>query len=96
MGSGQHGSGLLLLDTGTAERKSELLAAAYGQDGVEQASRRKNVHGGQAKIRFQGLVDGLGDDPWMTDGVRAVLIHPWVKGGDIHITYLLPLFSRRM
>ena len=62
MGSGQHRLGLLLLDTGTAERKRELLATAYGQDGVKQVSRRKNVHGGQAKIRFKGLVDGLGDD----------------------------------
>ena len=96
MGSGQHRLGLLLLDTGTAERKRELLATAYGQDGVEQVSRRKNVHGGQAKIRFKGLVDGLGDDFWMTDGVRAVFIHPRVQGGDIHIAYLFALLSHGM
>ena len=95
-GSGQHGLGLLLLDTGMAERKRELLATAYGQDGMEQASGGKNVHGSQTKIRFQGLVDGLGDDPWMTNGVRTVFIHPWVQGGDIHIAYLFILPSHGM
>ena len=73
MGSGQHGLGLLLLDRGTAEWKCELLAAAYGQDGVEQTSGGKNVHGGQTKIRLQGLVDGLGDDLGMTNGVGQFL-----------------------
>ena len=72
MGSGQHGLGLLFLDTGVAERKGELLTAAHGQDGVEQTSGGKNVHGGQAKIRSQRLVDGLGDDLRMTNGVRTV------------------------
>ena len=96
MDSGQHGLGLLLPDTGTAERKGELLTTTHGQDGVEQASRGKNVHGGQTKIRFQGLVDGLGDDPWMADGVRTVLIHPRVKGGHIHIAYFLALPSHGM
>ena len=91
MGSGQHGGGLLLLNTRTAERKGELLATAYRQDGVEQTSGGKNIHGGQTKIGFQGLVGGLGDDFRMTDGVGAVLIHPRIKGGDIHITYLLAL-----
>ena len=38
MGSGQHGLGLLFLDTGVAERKGELLTATHGKDGVEQAS----------------------------------------------------------
>ena len=96
MGSGQHGLGLLCLDTGTAERKRELLATAYRQDGVEETSRGKNVYGGQSKIRIQGLVDGLGDDLGMNDRVRAVFVHPWVQGGDIHITYLLPLPSHGM
>ena len=32
----------------------------------------------------------------MTDGVRAVFIHPRLKGGDIHIAYLLALPSHRM
>ena len=96
LGSGQHGLGLLSLDTGATERKGELLTTAYRQDGVEQASRRQNVHRSQTKIRLQGLVGGLGDDLGMTDRVRAVLIHPWVQGGHIHITYVLPLFSHGM
>ena len=96
MGSGQHGLGLLLLDTGTAERKGELLAAAYRQDGVEQTNWRKNVYGGQTKIGIQRLVCRLGDDFWMTNGVRAVFVHPRVKEGHIHITYLLPLPSHSM
>ena len=95
-GSGQHGLGLLCLDTGTAERKGELLATAYRQDGVEQTSGGKNIHGGQTKIGFQGLVGGLSDDPWMTDGVRTVFVDPWVKGGDIHIAYLFILPSHGM
>ena len=96
MGSGQQGFGLLFLDTGTAERKGEFLATAHGQDGVEQASRGKNVYGGDAKIRHQGLVDGLRDDLRMTYGVRAVLVHPRVKGGHIHIAYLFTLPSQNM
>ena len=88
--------GLLLQDTGATEWKRELLATAYGQDGVEQTSGGKNIHGGQTKIGFQGLVGGLGDDFRMTDGLGAVLIHPRVKGGDIHITYLLALPSHGM
>ena len=32
----------------------------------------------------------------MTDGVRAVLVHPLVKGGDIHIAYFLALPSHSM
>ena len=96
LGSGQHGLGLLCLDTGTAERKGELLATAYRQDGVEQASRRQNVHRSNTKIGLQGLVGGLGDDLGMTDRVRAVLIHPRVQGGHIHIAYFLPLFSHGM
>ena len=96
VGSDQHGLGLLLLDTGAAERKGELLATTYRQDGVEQTSGGKNVHGGQTKIGIQGLVDGLGDDLRMTNGVRRVLVHPRVKGGDIHITYFFPLPSHGM
>ena len=96
MGSGQHGLGLLFLDTGAAERKGEFLATAHGQDGVEQTSRGKNVHRGDTKIRPQGLIDGLRDDLRMTDGVRAVLVHPRVKGGHIHIAYLFTLPSHSM
>ena len=96
MGSGQQGFGLLFLDTGTAERKGEFLATAHGQDGVEQTSRGKNVHRGETKIRPQGLIDGLRDDLRMTDGVRAVLVHPRVQGGDIHIEYFLALPSHIM
>ena len=59
-GSGQHVLGLLLLDTGAAEWKRELLATAYGQDGVEQTSGGKDIHGDDTKIRPQGLVDRLG------------------------------------
>ena len=33
---------------------------------------------------------------WMTNRVRAVLVYPWVKGGDIHIAYLLPFPSHSM
>ena len=93
---GNNGLGLLLLDTGATEWKRELLATAYGQDGVEQTSGGKNIHGGQTKIGFQGLVGGLSDDPWMTDGVRTVFVDPWVKGGDIHIAYLFILPSYGM
>ena len=96
MGSGQHGFRLLFLDTGAAERKGEFLATAHGQDGVEQASRGKNVHRGDTKIRVQGLVYGLRDDLRMTDGVRAVLVNPRVKGGHIHIAYLFTLPSHSM
>ena len=96
MGSGQHRFSLLLLDTGTAEREGEFLAIAHGQDRVEQASRGENVHSGEAEIRPQGLIDGLPDDLWMTDGVGAVLVHPRVKGGDIHIAYLFTLPSHSM
>ena len=92
----QHRFGLLFLDTGATERKGEFLATAHGQDGVEQASRGKNVYGGDAKMRLQGLVDGLRDDLRMTDGVRAVLVHPRVKGGHIHIAYLFTLPSQNM
>jgi len=49
MGATQHGFGLLLLDTGTAERKSEFLTTAHRQDGVEQTNMGKNVHGGRPK-----------------------------------------------
>ena len=69
MGSGQHGLGLLGLDPGTAERKGEFVPATHGQNGVEQSSGGKNVHGGYTKIGFQGLVGRLSDDPRMTDGV---------------------------
>ena len=96
LGSGQHGLGLLRLDTGTAERKGELLATAYRQDRVEQTSRGKNIHGRQSKIGLQGLVCRLGDDPWMADRVRAVLVHPRVQGRDIHIAYVLAFRSHRM
>ena len=95
-GSGQHGLGLLCLDTGTAERKREFVPATHGQDGVEQTSGGKNIHGGQTKIGFQGLVSGLGDDFRMTNGVRAVFVHPRVQGGHIHIAYYLTLPSHRM
>ena len=96
MGSGQHGFGLLFLDTGRAERKGEFLATAHGQDGVEQTSRGKNVHRGDTKILPQGLIDVLRNDLQMNDGVRAVLIHPRVKGGHIHIGYFLTLPSHSM
>ena len=96
MGSGQHGFGLLFLDTGTAERKGEFLATAHGQDGVEQTSRGKNVHRGDTKIRPQGLIDGLRDDLPMTNRVRAILVHPRVQGGHIHIAYFLALPSHSM
>ena len=96
MGSGQHGLGLLCLDTGTAERKGELVPATHGQDGVEQSSRTKNVHGGYTKIGIQGLVGGLGDDFRMPNGVRAVFVDPWVQGGHIHIAYFLSLSSHSM
>ena len=96
MGPTQHGLGLLFLDTGTAEKKGEFLTTAHGQDGVEQTSGGKNVHGGDAKIRPQGLVDALSDDLLMADGVGAVLVDPRVKGGDIHIVYFLALPSHGM
>ena len=73
-GSGQHGLGLLCLDTGTAERKGELVPATHGQDGVEQSSRRKNIHGGYTKIGIQGLVNRLSDDFWMPNGVGTVFV----------------------
>ena len=95
-GSGQHGLGLLCLDTGTTERKGEFVPATHGKDGVEQTSWGKNIHGGQTKIAIQGLVYRLGDDLRMTDGVGAVFIHPRVQGGDIHIAYLFILSSHRM
>ena len=96
MGSGQHGFGLLFLNTGAAERKGEFVPAAHGQDRVEQTSKGKNIHGGDTKIRPQGLIDGLSDDLRMTDGVRAVLVHPRVQGGDIHTAYFLALPSHSM
>ena len=96
MGSGQHGLGLLGLDTGAAERKSQFVPATHGQDGVEQTSGGKNIHGGQTKIGIQGLVCRLGDDFRMTDGVRAVLIHPRVQEGHIHKAYFLALPSYGM
>ena len=95
-GSGQHGLGLLGLDTGTTDRKSELVSATHGQDGVEQSSGGKNVDGGYTKIGFQGLVDGLGDDVWMPNGVRAVFVDPRVQGGHIHIAYFLTLSNHGM
>ena len=70
MGSGQHGLGLLCLDTGTTERKGEFVPATHRQDGVEQASGGKNVHSGYTKIGIQGLVSRLSDDFWMSNGVR--------------------------
>ena len=81
LGAVQHGFGLLLLDTGVAERKGEFLTTAHGQDRVEQADGGKNIHGGEAKIRLQGLVEGLRDDLQMTNRVGAVLVHPGVEGG---------------
>ena len=92
----QHWFGLLFLDTGAAERKGVFLATAHGQNRVEQTSRGKNVHRGDTKIRPQGLVDGLGDDLRMTDGVRTVFVHPPVKGGHIHVAYFLALPSHSM
>ena len=92
----QHGFGLLLLDTGTTQRKGDFLATAHGQDRVKRTSGWKNVDRGDTKIRPQGLVEGLRDDLWMTDGVGAVLVHPRVKGGDIHIAYLFTLPSHSM
>ena len=85
-GSGQRGLGLLSLDTGVAERKGEFVSATHGQDGVEQTSRGKNIYGGYTKIRFQGLVGGLSDDFWMSNGVGTVFVDPWVQGLSlIHI-----------
>ena len=92
----QHGFGLLLLDTGTTQRKGEFVTAAHGQDRVKQTSGWKNVHGGETKMRPQGLVDGLSDDLWMTGGVRAVLVYPREKGGDIHVAYFFTLPSHGM
>ena len=96
MGSGQHGLGLLGLDTSTAERKRELVPAAHGQDGVEQTSGGKNIDGGDTKIGFQGLVGGLRDDPRMPDGVRAVFVDPRVQRGHVHIAYFLAFSSYGM
>ena len=95
-GSGQHGLGLHCLDTGTAERKGELVSATHRQDGVEQTSGGKNVHGGYTKIGLQGLVGGLSDDVRMPNGVRAVFVDPWIQGGHIHIAYFLALPSHSM
>ena len=92
----QHGFGLLLLDTGTIQRKGESVTATHGQDRMKKASGWKNVDGGDTKIRPQGLVDGLSHDLRMTDGVRAVLVHPRVKGGDIHAAYFLAFTSHSM
>ena len=92
----QHGFGLLLLDTGATQRKGEFVTAAHGQDGVKQAGGWKNVHSGDTKIRPQGLVDGLHDNLRMTNKVRAVLVHPRVKGGHIHVAYFLALPSHSM
>ena len=80
----QHGFGLLLLDTGTTQRKGEFVTATHGQDRVKQASGWNNVDGGDTKLRPQGLFDRLSDDLRMTYGVRAVLVYPQVKGGVIH------------
>ena len=87
----QHGFGLLLLDTGTTQRKDEFVTATHWQDRVKLAGGWKNVDGGDTKIRPQGLIDRLNDDLRMTDGVRAVLVDPLLKGGDIHVAYLLAL-----
>ena len=93
----QHGFGLLLLDTGTTQRKGEFVTSTHGQDRVKQTSGRKNVDGGDTKIRPQGLVDRLSDDLRMTDWVWAVvLVHPRVKGGDIHVAYFLALSGHGM
>ena len=92
----QHGFGLLFLDTGAAERKGEFVPTAHGQDGVKQTSKGENVHRCDTKIRPQGLIDGLRDDLRMTGGVRAVLVHPRVQGGDVQIAYLLALPSHSM
>ena len=56
----------------------------------------KNVHSGDTKIRPQGLVDGQRDNLRMTNKVRAVLVHPRVKGGHIHVAYFLALPSHSM
>ena len=45
-GSGQHGLGLLGLNTGTAERKRKLVAATHRQNRMEQTSGGENVHSG--------------------------------------------------
>ena len=92
----QHGLGLLLLDTGKTQRKGEFVTAAHGQDRVKQTSGWKNVHSKDTKLRPQRLVDGLSDDLRMTDGVRAVLVYPRVKGGDIHVAYFLTIPSHGM
>jgi len=92
----QHGMGLLLLDTGTTERKGEFVTATHGQERVKQTNGWKNVHSGDAKIRLQGLLDGLSDDLRMADGVGAVLVYPRVKGGDIHVAYFLTFPSHGM
>ena len=67
-----------------------------GKTGWNRPAGGQNVHRGQTKIGLQGLVGGLGNDLGMTNRVRAVLIHPWVQGGHIHITYFLPFFSHGM
>ena len=92
----QHWFGLLFLDTGTTQRKGAIVPATHGQDSVKQTSGWKNVDGGDTKIRSQGLVDRLSDDLRMTDGVRAVLVHPRVKGGEIHVAYFLALPCQSM
>ena len=65
----QHGFGLLLLGSGTIQRKGEFVTATHGQDRVKQCSEWKNVDGGDAKVRTKGLVDGPSNDLRMTDGV---------------------------
>ena len=73
-GSSQHGLGLLGLDTGTTERKGQFVSATHGQNRVEQTSRGKNIHGGDAKIGLQRLVGRLRDDPRMPNGVGTVFV----------------------
>ena len=84
-GTLQHGSGLLFSDTGRAEQKGEFATTSHGQDGMEQLGGGKNVHHGKAKVRLYVLVDGVGDDARMTDGINARLVDPGVQRRHVDI-----------
>ena len=63
---------------------------------MKQTGGGKNVYLRQTKIGVDRVIVRLGDNLRMTDGLGTVLIGPGVQRRDVHITYLLTLFSLRM
>ena len=63
---------------------------------MEQLGGGKNVHRGKAKVRLDVLVDGVGDDARMTDGINARLVDPGVQRRHVRIQNGLVVRRQRM